>query len=426
MKLLHITTFRLSAITALVLAFWSFFFYITIVREMNDELDDSLEDYAELVIRRHLKGEKLPTKSWGSNNQYFLQRITPAQAQAKPHITHTDRQVYIDDKNEWEPARVISYIFQNYQGEFYEIEVSTPTIDRADLKESIFWSLLILYISILISIFLINLWTIKYTMRPLHKLLHWLQGYQLNKTNEPLQNNTKIEEFKSLNEGVGRAMQRNEEVYNQQRMFIGNASHELQTPLAVAINRLEMMLENEQLSEAEMSNLIKIRQTLTSMSKLNRSLLLLSRIENQQFAERTPINLNEQTRQLLDDFKAIYAHQSLTVELHEAAPFIALTNEVMASALLTNLIKNAFIHNRQQGTVRVTTQEQGITVMNTGSEKPLDTTKIFAPFYHEGQHTSSTGLGLALAKTICEQSGWQLIYNFQPPFHCFEVIVKNR
>lgn len=419
MKLLHVTTFRLSAITAFVLAFWSVSFYFTIVNEMNDELDDSLEDYAEMIIRRQLKGETLPTQSLGSNNQFFLKPISGAEAQQKKHIVHSDRQVYIDDKNEYEPARVITYIFQTEEGRYYELEVSTPAIDQADLKETIFWSILILYVTILFSIFLINLWTIRYTMRPLHHILQWLERYQLNKPNIPLHNPTNIDEFERLNQGVSEAMQRNEEVYARQRMFIGHASHELQTPLAISLNRIEMLLEDEQMNEQQMSELVKVRQTLGSMAKLNRSLLLLSRIENKQFTDRIAINITEKIHQLLSDFYSIYAHKGIDVSIQENAPCVVQANEMMVTTLLTNLLKNAFVHNNVNGNIIIDIYCDNIVIKNTGVADTLDASQIFVPFFHSSQNSSSTGLGLALAQTICEQNNWHLTYRFDSPYHCF-------
>lgn len=422
MKLVQVTSLRLSAITAVVLAFWSLAFYSLIVTEMNDELDDTLENYAEVIIRRKLKGEELPSQSSGSNNQYFLRPITQAEASSKEHIVHRDVQVYIEDKNEYEPARIISYIFQSEQGTYYELEVSTPTIDQADLRETIFWSVLVLYLSISLSILVINMWTIRYSMRPLRIALGWLARYQLNKPNEPLRNPTKIDEFAQLNQGIEAAMQRSEDLYRQQRLFIGNASHELQTPLAISLNRLEMLLEDEALEERQLDELLKIRQTLLGLSKLNRSLLLLSKIENGQYAEEVEdIDVGERTRQLLDDYETTFAHRHLKVSISQTAPLILRLNEGLATTLLANLLKNAFVHNIEQGEIRVEIEARRARFMNTGSDTSLDEALIFTPFYHTQSLQSSTGLGLALVKTICEQSALHLSYRYTAPYHCFEI-----
>ena len=174
MRLLHVINLRLTAVTAILLVFWSVFFYITITREINDELDDSLENYAELIIRRKLRGEALPDHSSGSNNQYYIKPVSRQEALRHDVIRYRNVQVYVSEAGEHEPARVISYTFRTGQGQYYQLEVFTPTIEQDDLKESILWSMLILYVCILSSILLINVWGIRYSMRPLRTLLQWL------------------------------------------------------------------------------------------------------------------------------------------------------------------------------------------------------------------------------------------------------------
>lgn len=122
MKLINYISLRLSAIAAVVLAFWSVFFYFAIIDEINDEVDDSLEDYAELVIRRALAGEPLPTASSGSNNQYYLHEVSANYAATHDHVRYEDRTVYIRDKREFEPARVISYIYTTGDGRFLRLK----------------------------------------------------------------------------------------------------------------------------------------------------------------------------------------------------------------------------------------------------------------------------------------------------------------
>ena len=152
MRLLHVITLRLSLLATLILFCWSVFFYYTIMNEVNDEVDDSLEDYAEMIIIRSVRNEALPTASSGSNNQFFLREITPQYAAQTPHVRYEDRDVFIEEKDEFEPARVLTYIFQNDDGKFFELEVSTPHIDKKDLRGAIFYWIVFLFRAILLCI----------------------------------------------------------------------------------------------------------------------------------------------------------------------------------------------------------------------------------------------------------------------------------
>lgn len=182
-------------------------------------------------------------------------------------------------------------------------------------------------------------------MRPLYVLLHWLDGYQTGKRNKPLSNDTQITEFRKLNEAAIRYVERTEQMFEQQKQFIGNASHEIQTPLAICRNRLEMLMEDDSLSEKQLEELMKTHQTLEYITKLNKSLLLLSKIDNGQFTDTKELELNVLLKQYLQDYEEVYDYRNIEVTIDEQGVFKVTMNESLAVALLTNLLKNAFVHN---------------------------------------------------------------------------------
>ena len=154
-------------------------------------------------------------------------------------------------------------------------------------------------------------------MRPLYILLHWLDSYQTGKKNKPLKNDTRITEFRKLNDAATRYVERTEQMFEQQKQFIGNASHEIQTPLAICRNRLEMLMEDDSLSEKQLEELMKTHQTLEYITKLNKSLLLLSKIDNGQFTDTKEVDLNVLLRQYLEDYKEVYSYKNIEVSITE-------------------------------------------------------------------------------------------------------------
>lgn len=421
MKLINYISLRLSVIAAVVLAFWSVFFYFAIIDEINDEVDDSLEDYAELVIRRALAGEPLPTASSGSNNQYYLHQVSAEYADTHPHVRYEDRTVYIREKREFEPARVITYIYTTGNDRFFEVEVSVPTIDKADLKEAIFYWLLFLYVAILLGFVLLNLIAVKRSMRPLAVLLKWVDDYRLGRENRELDNPTYVTEFSKLNDAVVRSMKRSEEQYEQQKMFIGNASHEMQTPLAVCQNRIEMLLDDDNLTEHQMGELVKTLGTLGSLSRLNKSLLLLCKIENGQFTDEEMVDMDKLTERLMDDFRSVLKTRNIEVTVGCSNHWHVKMNSMLASTLVGNLLKNAFVHNVDGGRVIVNIGSHGMTVANTGADEPLDKTKIFTRFYHTSGMKSSTGIGLSLVSAVCNLYSFSIDYRYENGLHTFEI-----
>ena len=135
MKLIYRIIIRIALMLTVVLGAWAVFFYIAVIDEVNDEVDDSLEDYSETIIIRALAGEELPSKNNGSNNQYYLRKVSKEYADEREDICYKDSMVYIVEKEETEPARILTTLFKDDEGQYYELTVSTPTIEKDDLKD---------------------------------------------------------------------------------------------------------------------------------------------------------------------------------------------------------------------------------------------------------------------------------------------------
>lgn len=425
MKLFNRILLQISPILILVMSLWAFFFYHTIINEINDEVDDSLEEYAEMVIIKKLSGEDIPHESNGTNNQYFIKQVEKDYTLQFKEERFIDSMVYIPAKKETEPARILRTYFMDNDHKYWLLTIATPTIEKSDLQKSILKWMLILYASLLIVILVINLWLFRTNMRPLYKLLHWLDRYRVGNENEPLDNNTDIIEFQKLNEAAIRNVTRAEKQFEEQKLFIGNASHEIQTPIAICRNRLEMLMEDESLSEAQLTELIKVHNTLSGVAKLNKSLLLLSKIDNGQFIETENVSVNTLVKRFLSDFEEVYDYMNLSVTEKVNGQLSLLMNESLAEILITNLLKNAFVHNVNGGSVYIEISDRELIIANTGSEIALDESKIFERFYHTKRKENSTGLGMSLVKSICNRYGFDCRYKFSEGIHVFKIRVAT-
>lgn len=421
MKLTHTVTLRLSLVAAFVLALWSVFFYLAVMEEVRDETDDSLEDYSELVIIRYLSGEPLPTQSSGSNNQYFLRPVSAEYAASHPTLTYEDRSVYISEKREEEPARVLTTLFTDRHGRYLQLEVSTPSIDKGDLRRSMVGWLLFLYLTLIAAVVLCNYLVTRRALQPLYRLLRWLEHYRIGNSTPPPANPTTVSEFALLNDVVTDALQRSETLFKQQKEFVGNASHEMQTPLAVASARLEMLLEGETLTEEQAREVYHTLLTLRRLSQMNRALLLLSRIEGGQFVEAEPIDLVQKLRQILPDFEAAYAHKRISVRIENHDSSVWHLHPALADTLLQCLVKNAFAHNEEGGEIRISLTDRRLVIANTGAAEPLDAEEIFLRFHHSPDKKDSTGLGLSIAQAICRNYNFSLRYEHTDSLHTFIV-----
>lgn len=424
MKLFHLVLWRISLALIVVLTVWAGFFYMAVVEEVNDEVDDTLEDYSEGLIIRALSGEDMPTASNGSNNQYYLYEVSESYAASHPQITYRDEMVFITEKSETEPARVLITIFRTEDERYMELVVYTPTIEKLDLLRAILGWIIFLYVLLLLIILSINIWVFRKNMKPLYVLLKWLDSSQLGKKNEPLENTTKITEFRKLNAATMAFVERGEKLFEQQKTFIGNASHEMQTPLAICRNRLEMLMEDETLTEHQLNELIKTHQTLENLTRMNRSLLLLCKIENGQFADTCSVCLNDILAHYLDDYKEVYAYRNITVTVTTDSSFCVEMNDSLVSVLVTNLLKNSFVHNIDGGFIYIKITANTFEISNTG-EKPLDRERIFERFYQGQKKEGSTGLGLALVDSICKANHLKIDYTYVENRHIFTISKQN-
>ena len=259
--------------------------------------------------------------------------------------------------------------------------------------------------------------------RPLNRLVDWLQQLHPGQDVPPLDNTTEIREFRVLGATAYDLARRNRKAYEEQKQFIENASHELQTPLAIARGKLELMAESETLTEEQLRELDAIYSTLGRAVKLNKALLLLSRIENGQYTEAEDVSVDEILDELLPDLMDIYEHKQIDLRRSRGGqPFVLHANASLVHILVTNLVKNALLHNKEGGRLVVETTPTSLVVRNTG-DAPLDEQKLFHRFAHSvDRKKDSTGLGLAISYAIASNYSLRLTYRWEDGVHVFSLV----
>lgn len=418
MKLIYKVTIRLSLALLPIMLMWAAVFYFSMVNEITDEADDSLEDYAELIVMRTLTGRELPTIGDGTNNTYSIEPL-PQGEHHTASMKYEDRQVYIPEKRETEPARVLTMVFLDSDERAYRLTVSTPTFERTDLLESMFWHLLLLYVILVITIMAVTALVLNYSLRPLYALLRWLDNYTPGNGVKDLPDTKSSIEFRKLTQSARSTIERAESHLEQQKQFIGNASHELQTPLAILGTRIEWLIDNTQLTEEQFAELTKMRQSLHRLTRLNRTLLLISKIENAQFNSKEDVELTELISNELEVYEEIYADKDITCTKSMPQSFVVRMDGSLATTMVTNLLKNAFLHTEDDGEIKISISGNRLVIANSGKEA-LNAGEIFNRFYTSGK-SGSTGLGLALVKSIAGFYKFKVEYKFSDNMHYFGI-----
>ena len=421
MKLIHNIAVRLSVALLPVIGLWAMVFYFVIVDEINDEADDLLESYAEQLMVRKLSGKELPVTNIMTDGHYSISQVTESYADSQAGMEYYDSNFYISETDENEPARFLKTIFRDREGRCFELIVATPTFEKNDLIGTILWWILALYLILLLTVILIALVVLQKSMRPLYKILDWLNAYTPGKSHSRLSIDTDIHEFRQLEKVTTEATDRSDKAFEKQKQFIGNASHELQTPLAVLGGRIDWMLDNDSLGEESVGELVQMKRELGHIVRLNKTLLLLTKIDNDQFPDQTDVNLSSMVLSQKELYEEIFSSKRISCSVQVPdEPVIIRMNETLASILVTNIIKNAFVHSHEGGTVALTLTENGLVVANSG-DSPLDQGRIFDRFYQGAKKDGSTGLGLALAKTIADRNGLCLTYSYENGMHLFRI-----
>lgn len=423
MKLLRYTHFNLSFLLFLLLGGWGTFFYYTVIDEVMDETDDALANYRDIIVGKILADSTLLDTEDKIIHSYSIRPLTTEEVEHY-RDRYYDGTVYIETEDEYEPVRIMKSCFMTTDLKYYELELRLSTLERDDLIAAIFKYLVALYIALLCCIIFSTRLILKSVFRPLDRLLEWLENVSPGHPAPYLNPDCRIREFRTLNRAALEMHERAEKAYREQKEFIENASHELQTPLAVINGKLELLAEHENLDEEELKNIDDMFRSLHRAIQLNKSLLLLSRIQNRQFEEVTEVDMNPHVRKILELLSDLYEEKELDYHLSDTEDCRIRMNESLAHTLLTNLIKNAIIHSPDHGRVDIVIHSARIEIINDGNQA-LDKQQIFKRFYkgNAGQK-ESTGLGLSIAQSIANLYHIKLTYYHDGRHHFVLKIAK--
>lgn len=417
MNLINYTIKYLYLTLLVVISVWAVVFYILMIDEIRDSLDDGLRNDKMLVIQKVSNDRGTISRAGFQDHNYAIREISKKSA-AQIKDSYKDTLMFTLNEQDLEPFRVLSTAFKN-DNSYYELKVVASTLEQDDLIRSLLYSLIGLYVAILFSILIINNVLLRKIWIPFYQLLSRLKVFRLDKDNQIEAISTEIKEFKELSLAVTALLDQSVQTYGSQKQFIENAAHELQTPLAISLNRLELLAEDPQLSESSMQSIDKVITTLNRLVRLNRTLLMISKIENKQYSSAQEVHLNALMKGLISDYSDFSEAKQVNIQFEEKAELRILMNKDLAVILISNLLKNAINHNSVNGSVHILVDVNSVKFSNTGKEIPLDETQIFNRFRKDSTAQNSTGLGLAIVKSITGFYGFGLNYHYSDNQHHF-------
>ena len=207
--------------------------------------------------------------------------------------------------------------------------------------------------------------------------------------------------------------------YLQQKEFTENASHEMQTPLAVIKANLTQLMQSTTLSESDMNNLQTIENTTKKMASLNKALILLSKIENNQFKENELIPINKIINKVVNNFADLIEVKNIKLKLNLKDELQITINPTLAEILLSNLVQNAIRHNVNGGIINIDLMQNKLIISNSGEALTINSNELFTRFKKNDASKDSLGLGLAIVKSICNIYQLNIVYSYSNQLHTF-------
>lgn len=422
MKLLSksLKGYIIYSILVLLISVPAFYYVIKgIVAEDVDE--DLLAQKADMVAKLDKVIAKNPFEFLEAFEPDFY--IKPATSTRQKDSLYTII-VYDAFSKENVPHRVLeSTIIVNSQP--YVIKIKTSLVDNDDLIVSIVSVQAVLLLLIIAGLLLITRYHSKKLWKPFYSTLGRLHNYKIESDNNIELEKTNIDEFHDLNRTISNLTNRNHQVYLSQKEFTENAAHEMQTPLAVFQSKVELLMQTTPLNGEQAELITELSQAGQRMNRLNKTLLLLSKIDNNQFTETEPVNIDTITQKLTEQYKNALNQKNISLHTRVTSEAVIEANQTLIEILVGNLLSNAIRHNTPGGRINILIDKNQFVISNTGKPNPLDISRLFQRFQKQSADANSLGLGLEMANKICNLYKAEIKYSYSDSLHSFTIRFNN-
>jgi len=412
-------TLRAYIVLALVVMILSgpLFYFISnrlFIKSADETLINHKKEFMENVLPS-LKGEDISTWNKISHN---LRIEDPIAALRKDSVFFHVYYNKFEDENENHRV-LLSPI--TIEGIPYALFARVNLIESEDLISNILLLFCITLSLLLAGLYFITRRLSKKIWLPFYSTLNQIEHFDLNKNEKPNFESTKVEEFTRLNQSVDRLIERNLLNYKNQKEFVENAAHELQTPLAIFQARLDVLIQKIPMTNELGNTLSELNKTISMLNRVNKNLLLLSKIDTDKYNTTEQVLISDLIKRQVLFLKEQAEEKKVSVHIEFTNPVMITANSSLIEILVSNLLLNSLRHNYLGGEIWVVLHEKELAISNTGKESELQRGKLFQRFSAAGKE-GGNGLGLSIVKKISDLHGWALNYNYLEEKHVFQVV----
>jgi signal transduction histidine kinase len=332
-----------------------------------------------------------------------------------------DTTIYYSDNKEWVAFKILTeqYVLK---GRIYQLTTYVSSKEITHLIIKVLIAEAFIFILLLGAIVIINRKSSGLLWGPFYDTMKKVKEYDIVK-NQALQlaDQTGIAEFDQLNQVIANLINNVNLAYSNQKQFVENASHELQTPLAIIRSKVELLIDTSNLTEETANLLTDITDANERLSQMNKNLLLLTKIDNHQFPEQTMIDVSDAVEKLLRYYKEYYDGELPLIKMSVQPDIHLSANSSLIEILINNLVKNSIVHNIPNGYVDIQLKNNELIIENTGHSIAGNTEQLFERFKKGREESKTTGLGLSLVKQICHFYQFDLQYSHTKGIHRMRV-----
>jgi signal transduction histidine kinase len=421
MNLLTKTSLYFMTIALFILFFGGIGFYFLlkalVYKEVNRDL--TIEMHKLVYKIRHEKTLKNNNSSLVLPEGYLLQPIDNIKI---PTFTYKDTILLDNFENKYQSYRVLTYQTE-LDGNPYQISIFKSLSITDELIERVTIAIFFLTLLFLLGTYIINRFSLSQIWKDFFVTTNFIKSYNIAENKIITLPESEISEFTILNKVVEKMTERIRQDYLNLKEFSENVSHEIQTPLAIIKTKVDLLMQGENLDEIQLNQIASIQNSINRLSNLNKSLILLTKIDNNQFISTANVELNQVLDALLENFKDFIEVKNLSVNKNYLESITLKADFNLINILFLNLLKNAINYNINNGILDISLDKKSVTIGNSGKEPTVDTLELFNRFSKSSRHSDSLGLGLAIVKKICEIYQFQISYDYQNNYH--KIIISD-
>ncbi|HTA61412.1 MAG TPA: HAMP domain-containing sensor histidine kinase [Bacteroidia bacterium] len=430
MKLLYKNIIINSIASLVIICIGGVITYFFIVHKIKQESREHLASEKASVVQSLKNGLSPSQLQYNIGDEILVKEINNP-THKEPFFTSLTKkenanEEYEEDEGEEPFFEAQAIVFEcAANNKYYTITIVKSFDNDEALGKNILNAVMISALLMILAIVFINTFIYRKIWAPFYFTLKVLRNFTISKRDTLSFPKAKTAEFEQLNTAITMMAKKISHDYLSLKEFTENASHEIQTPLAVINSKIEMCLQDTQLTPEQAKMLMEASYAVNNLVNLNKGLIVLTKLDNNQIDLPVDVNISKKIYSRLNLFEDFIQEKDIDINLKIDDTITIKIDPVLAGILLDNLIKNAIKHNFAiGGKINIEVTKDFIKIENTGPQPKVSTDKFFERFYKEGS-AESLGLGLAIAKKICDIYNFNILYDFKEGLHIITLHIKQ-